>query len=306
MDQTTLALLFTEYGAHLQDEKGLAGVTREGYVAAVRSFLLRAQAEPEALLLPPDWTVADLDPRAVEIHLNALRDVQGWKPESIAQQASALQAFFRYLSERRYVSREPGHSLRPRLAGGPPPPPQGEEAAVLRLFRRPADSLEAARLLALLELLYGAGLRPMQAYTVTAVAAGEAGELAIALPEATLQALVSAEGAARVAAYLAQRERVTRGDPEAPFWVDRRGHACAPARLARHVKRAMEAEGLPGGAARLRQLAARHFAERGGDLRSLQRLLRTKRLGQLDRFQDDAGFADLVARFRKAHPREGG
>jgi site-specific recombinase XerC len=306
MDQTTLAAIVNEYASHLQAEKGLAPVTQEGYLAAVRAFLARAAADPASLLLPAEWELATLDKRALELHLNALRDRQGWKPESIAQQASALHAFFRYLLERGHIAHDPSGSLRPRLAEGPPPPPEGDEAAVLRMLERPGDSLESARLLALLELLYGAGLRPMQAYRLTALTLDERDlSLDAVLPETTLHAVVSAAGFARLLGYLTQRRQVTGNDGAAPFWVDRRGRACSSGRLARQIKQAMDAEGLAGGPASLRQLAARHFAERGGDLRSLQRLLRTKRLGQLDRFQPDASFGDLVERFRKAHPREG-
>jgi site-specific recombinase XerC len=306
MDQTTLTTIVSEYAAHLQAEKGLAAVTQEGYLAAVRAFLGRAAADPASLYLPAEWDLASLDKRALELHLNALRDRHGWKPESIAQQASALHAFFRYLQERRYIPHDPGRSLRPRLAEGPPRPPEGEEVAVLRLLARPGDTLESTRLLGLVELLYGAGLRPVQAYAITALTLDERDHsLTAEVPDAVLHAVVSEAGFARLLGYLTQRRQVAGNDGAAPFWIDRRGRACTPGRLARQIKQAMEAEGLAGGPAVLRQLAARHFAERGGDLRSLQRLLRTKRLGQLDRFQPDAPFRDLVAQFHKAHPREG-
>jgi integrase/recombinase XerC len=307
MDQTTLANIVNEYADHLQAEKGLAPVTRQGYLAAAQALLRRAQANPADLLLPPQWDLSMLNKRAVELHLNALRDRQGWKPQSIAQHASALHAFFRYLQERGYIPSDPAASLRPRLAETPPCPPQGDEAAVLRLLQQPAGKLDGARLTALVELLYGAGLRPAQVYRIQAITLDEPAGLATAvLSDAIVEMVVGAGGIQRLAAYLEARDAVTEGAPGAPFWVDRRGRGCTPARLARQVKRAMEAEGLPGGPAALRQLGARHFAERGGDLRSLQRLLRTKRLGHLDRFQPPAAFRDLVERFHKAHPREQG
>lgn len=307
MDQTTLAGIVSEYAAHLQAEKGLAPVTCQGYVAAAQALLGRALADPTALLLPPDWDLSILDKRAIELHLRALREHQGWKAESIAQQASALHAFFLFLKDRGYILSDPAGALRPRLPEGPPRPPQGDEAAVLRLLQQPAATLDGARLGALVELLYGAGLRPAQVYRIQALALDvPEGLVTAVLPDAIVHTAAGAEGLRRLAAYLDARHAITGDAPGAPFWIDRRGRACTPARLARQVKRAMETQGLAGGPAALRQLAARHFAERGGDLRSLQRLLRTKRLGQLDRFRPPAPFRDLVERFRKAHPREGG
>jgi len=79
MDTTTLAAIVSEYAAHLQAEKGLAAVTQEGYLAAVRAFLARAVGDPASLFLPEDWELPQLDRRSVERHLNALRDVQGLK-----------------------------------------------------------------------------------------------------------------------------------------------------------------------------------------------------------------------------------
>jgi site-specific recombinase XerD len=67
----------------------------------------------------------------------------------------------------------------------------------------------------------------------------------------------------------------------------------------------MEAEGLTGGPSVLRLLAARHFSERGGDVRSVQQLLQARRLGQLDRFVPEPDLKTLTAQFRRAHPRQG-
>lgn len=304
MDQTTLTTIVSQYALHLQAEKGLAPSTRNSYLTAVRAFLGRCAAAPEQLLLPEAWTPASLDKRALELHLNALRDGRNWKAGALAQQASALHAFFRYLQAQGHIQEDPAGSLRPRLPEAPPPPPSGEEAAVQRMFRRRVAGFEDARLLALLELLYGAGLRPSQAYRTRAVTAEAGGRVRIALPEDALEAVLSAEGLARLETYQTLRARAASTAPDAPFWVDARGHACSPARLARQVRRAMEAEDLAGGPAVLRQLAARHFIQRGGDLRSMQKLLRAKRLGRLDRYQDPPDFAGLVAQFKQAHPRQ--
>jgi site-specific recombinase XerD len=242
---------------------------------------------------------------------------------SMAYYITALSAFFRFLKSRHHIAANPCTRMRPRLDGTFSAPPADEAEAVLRLVEAPGDTLDRARLALLLELLYGAGLRPSQAYAVRALDL-EAPRVRILLGATWQELHLSPGGLERAVRYLAFRAEIVaslrsgaaaaqreaeqgedgqRGENMA-FWIDRRGRACPPARLARHISKAMRAAGLSGGPASLRLLAARHFGQRGADIRSVQHLLGARRLGQLDRFQPSADMKRLMAQFRRAHPRQ--
>ncbi|MBI4084202.1 MAG: site-specific integrase [Candidatus Lambdaproteobacteria bacterium] len=313
MEPLELSTVYREFAAYLQVEKGIAAATRRAYLKATERFLALCAGQPGALLLAPDWALAQLDRRAVEMHLGSLRTRRGWKTSSIALQATALREFFRFLHLKGHVAKNPLRGLRIGRVLQVPAPPAGDEAAVRALFPEASAGLAELRLALLLELLYGCALRPAQAYRLTGIdlAPGER-EARLVFGETALGVPLSAAGCGRVARYLEARRRALAGGgapaglaPAAvPFWVDERGRACSPARLARAVARAMERAGLGGGAPALRQLAARHFRERGADVRSVQRLLGARRLGTLDRFQPPE-FRDVVAQFRRLHPRAG-
>ena len=330
MKRTTLTSIVSEYATHLQAERAVAAGTRQRYVALARGLLAFCASEGDALFLPPDWGFADLDRRVVETFLNTLQAERGWKPMSMAYTITALSAFFRFLESRHHIGANPCARMRPRLDGTFRAPPADEAEAVLRMIEAPGDTLERARLALLVELLYGAGLRPGQAYAVRAlVVEAPQGRVRIRLGEAWQELALSPGGLARAERYLALRAEVLAargadsgaarepwvpGEPEpdgdgragenVAFWLDRRGRACAPARLARHVSKAMRATGLSGGPASLRVLAARHFGQRGADIRSVQHLLGARRLGQLDRLQPSTNLKRLMAQFRRAHPRQ--
>jgi site-specific recombinase XerD len=127
--------------------------------------------------------------------------------------------------------------------------------------------------------------------------------LRIEIGEQRLDVPLSPPGLVRVRHYLALRKAVLGRRRNAPFWVDERGQACTPERLARQLKRALESAGLPARPSLLRQLAARHFAERGADTRSVQRLLHARRLGSLDRYAPP-DFRGVLEQFRRIHPRQ--
>lgn len=304
MKHEVLRAIITDYSAFLQAEKGMAESSRRSYLTAATGFLKLCRAQPEALFLPEAWELSHLDKRAVEIYLNQLRDRRGWKAASLAQQASALRTFFSYLQTRGHLERNPARRLHPRVPARPFVPPEGEEAAVLALFQREPASLAEARLLVLLELFYGGGLRASQVYRIQSTTVRRRqGVVRLQLPGETLELPCSREGLARINAYLAQRRSVLAGQPKAPFWVDARGRTCTPARLSREVRRALASQGLDGGPTLLRQLAARHFRERGGDTRSLRRLLGVKRLGTLDRYAPP-DYQQVLREFRRVHPRQ--
>ncbi|MCH7478336.1 MAG: tyrosine-type recombinase/integrase [SAR324 cluster bacterium] len=304
MEQNQIQPVLSEYFTFLQAEKGLAPATQTGYLRAVEGFLGQCLAQPQALFLSQGWGWEQLDKRAVEIYLRHLADVRGWRPATVRNQAGALRAFFNFLHYRGRIQRNPARNLTP---GGPSPrrePPEGEERAVQRLLEAAPDSLAAARRVAAMELIYGGGLRPSEAYQVRRIRLLSGSKAVIGISEGKERSVeLSQAGRARLTAYLEQRGRVVKKGARRPFWVNERGEPVGPGTLARAVRRAMEEGGLPGGGKALRQLSARHFRERGGDLRSLKQLLGAKRLSGLDWFSPPDVRA-VYAQFRRIHPRQ--
>lgn len=310
--------LTTDYSAFLQDEKGLALSSRRTYLGAVANFFKMAHGQPERLFLPPDWAQSGkpeealplLDKRAVESYLNILKVERGWRPASVALQASALRGFFAFLQSRGLVKRNPARSLKPHVPHREAARPEGDEETVLRLFELDGSTLGGARVLLSMELMYGGALQSSQVYGIRSLkVARREGVVKIEIPGHSLEVSLGKDGLERAQGYLEHRRAAITTTPgrgrKAPFWVGETGAGVPPALLAREIKREMERAGLDPRPSLLRQLAARHFAERGGDIRSVRKLLRAKRLGSLDRYAATS-HREVFRQFRKAHPREEG
>lgn len=296
--------VLNQYSIYLQAEKGMADTSRASYLKAARDCIALLRDHPRDYFLAEDWDWHDVDKRALEIYLLQLREVKGWKPASVRHQASALRAFFAFLQARGHIARNPLRSFHPYSREEAGPLPEGEEQAVRKLFSGAADNLDGARLLAVLELIYGGGLRPSLVYGMSGLQVLKRLGLArITAGESSLDVPLSQAGLERLSNYRKMRRAVVGAGGQGPFWVDRRGRPASPARLARAVARAMEAAQLSGGGRVLRQLSARHFRERGGDMRSLKQLLRVKRLGNLDRY-GSPDYQTIAAQFRRYHPRQ--
>ena len=287
-------------------EKGMTPESIQTYLGLLRGLLTVLREDPGALMLPAEWQWSDIDRRALEIYLNDRIRKKRWSPNTQALNATALRSFFGFLVSRGHMERNPARSLKPRLPRRNLGVPAGDEEAVRAMFKDTPGGVNAVRRQLLLELLYGAMLRPSQVYHLRDMELSpREGQARLRLDGGDLEIPLSPEGIARARAYQEERQRMLTGGevPGAPaFWIDSRGRACTPARLAREVRRAMEAAGLEGGPRELRLLAARHFRERGGDTRSLRRLLGAKRLGDLDRY-GPKGFMEVARIVRRIHPR---
>ena len=296
--------VLNEYSEYLQAERGMSAATCTSYLKAARDCLKLLRGRPADFMLAAEWDWPQLDKRSLEIYFRHLEQGRGWKLSSVRQQASAIKSLFRFLLERGHIQRNPLKSYYPPGVREPPAMPEGEEAAVRALFEQSSPSLISARLLASLELIYGGGLRPSTAYGIHSLKLGRGTGMArMAIAEHTLELPFSPAGLSRLEAYLERRATAVKGRRLKPFWVDGRGGPVGHARLARAVKQAMEGAGLAGGGRVLRQLGARHFRERGGDVRSLKQFLGARRLGTLDAY-GPPDFRDIAAQFRRYHPRQ--
>jgi len=308
MQAADLSGILSDYATHLHERRGLGASAASAYLKAARELIEAVQAIPTALLLPPQAGLESVDKRALEIYLRYLESSRGWRRTTLATHLGALRAFFDFLASAGHVPRNPARGLQISVDKRVPPIPDGEEIRVRALLAGGPRGLTGSRVRLLAELIYGAGLRPSRVYSLRDLRVGAKRDAVMACWDGgETELTLSRDGLKRAQAYLEARDRLWRelgGGTNPPFWVGGRGRPLSGAALARQLRDAMKRAGLEGGPAALRKIAARHFRQRGADLRSLQKFLGARRLGGLERYQPPDWRA-VASAFRKFHPRAG-
>ena len=238
-------------------------------------------------------TVADL--RA----FLAMRRGEGLDNGSTARELSAVRAFLKFVGV-------PLPAMKgPRVKKGVPRPVAPDEAMALAedVAEDAAEPWIAARDLAVLLLLYGAGLRIGEALSLTGAA----------LPLGETLVVTGKRAKTRIVPLLPQVraavEDYARLNPwgvarDAPLFRGAKGGALNPAIIRRSVRAARARLGLGARTTphALRHSFATHLLARGADLRALQELLGHASLSSTQIYtQVDA--AHLLDVYRNAHPR---
>lgn len=264
---------------------GVSPHTRTAYAADVRQFV--AWAERGACAGP-----AQLDHRVMRRYL-AYLDTRDFARSSIARKAAALRAFARWLRRHGELEGDPGRRLRaPRGASRLPRVPKQAEAGAMvdaaldltaaeDLDANPVALAVALRDLALLELLYGAGLRISEVCGLRADDIDPRRHLLTVLGKGAKQRRVPLGEPAldAVTDYVARGRTALVGlaaaaDPAAEvLFLNRRGRPLTP----RDARRVLNRFPLPDGRAlhphALRHAYATHLLEGGADVRAVQELL---------------------------------
>lgn len=239
------------------------------------------------------------------------RLAQGWSalaPSTVARKASALRQFFGYLLDEKLRADDPSSAL-PRPAPRRPLPKILSHAEIRTLFERAELEAEggrppALRLLALLELLYGSGLRATELVALPLAAVPRDAPLLTVTGKGSQQRMVPVSGRARQALsrWLAVR-------PEGgKFLFPSRGNHLSRIRLFQLVKDLAARAGIDPGKVSphvLRHAFATHLLEGGADLRVLQMLLGHADIAttQIYTHVDAARLVELV---NTRHPLAGG
>jgi integrase/recombinase XerC len=233
------------------------------------------------------------------------RRANGLGASSAARELSGVRAFLRYAAEQQGTPAQLPRTRAPKRPRTLPRPAAPDEA--VELAENAADAASepwiGARDLAILLLLYGAGLRVAEALSLNAAVLPLGATLRVTGKRSKTR-VVPVVPAVREAIddYVRQCPYPLRGD--VPLFVGARGGPLNPDLVRRSVAGARRRLGLPDTLTphALRHSFATHLLARGADLRALQELLGHASLSstQIYTAVDAAHLLDV---YRHAHPR---
>lgn len=233
---------------------------------------------------------------------------QGWAhyaPSTVARKASALRQFYGFLVDEGLRADDPSDAL-PRPATRRPLPKILSHGDVEALFARAeleaaSDDAKAVRLLAMLELLYGSGLRATELVSLPLAAVPRDAPFLTITGKGGQQRMVPVSGRAKQALA---RWLPLRGAERSRFLFPSRDSHLGRVRLFQMLKAlAVRADLSPDAVSPhvLRHAFATHLLEGGADLRVLQNLL-----GHADiattQIYTHVDAARLVALVNERHP----
>ncbi|MBM3321794.1 MAG: tyrosine-type recombinase/integrase [Candidatus Eisenbacteria bacterium] len=170
------------------------------------------------------------------------------------------------------------------------------------------EGVWAARDLALIEMIYGAGIRLAEAAALDIGSIDLDAREARVLGKGNRERIVpfGREAARAVRAYLAVRHATNAGRSRVgrsePLFLNRRGGRLSRRGIERRVGRYLRLVGEGLTVHSLRHSFATHLLDRGADLRAVQELLGHRRLSSTQRYTHTTA-ETLLRAYRRAHPR---
>lgn len=235
-------------------------------------------------------------------------------PPSVARKIAAARAFFRYLVRRGEVEKSPAAELALPKVRRPLPTFLGVDAAKEVVESPRLTVVEGVRDRALLEMLYGSGLRVselcgLDLADVDLDASGKGGTARVRGKGNKERAVpIGSLAAAALAKYVARRDELAAGakskpaDPKALF-LSPRGQRLA----VRRVQEIVQKFGMAGAGRAdlhphaLRHTYATHLLDGGADLRAIQKLLGHSSLATTQRYTH-VSIDQLMKVYDQAHP----
>ena len=289
--------------AHVTHERGQSANTREAYERDIRQFLIfltRHLGYPPCL-----GDIAKLNAKTFRAFLAARRK-DGAISRSLSRQLSALRMFFRWLeTENIAANRAILQVARPKIPHSVPKPLNIAAAAAVIGGDQDAEGWIGNRDIAVLLLLYGAGLRIGEALSITRRDAPISGR--------DVMRICGKGGKERMVPILPvisqAIERYVDTCPyelglDGPLFLGARGGPLSPRLIQLTMEKLREALGLPATATphALRHSFATHLLSAGADLRQIQELLGHASLSTTQVYTE-VDQARLLAVYDNAHPR---
>ena len=281
---------------HLERERNASPHTIRAYGDDVRHFIEHLRREVGHEPRPQDVDTLLIRGFLAEMHRAGLRKA------STARRLASLRTFFRFLCREGVLDANPARVLlSPRLEKRVPVHLQ--ENQLQALLDVPGRTLAALRARAILELLYGTGIRCAELVGLDVEDVDVDERVVRVLGKGRKERVVPFGRPARAAvlAYLEERDKIGRTQA---FLVNARGQRLSDrsvrATVARRVRQvALDRRISPH---KLRHSFATHLLARGADLRAIQELLGHSSLSTTQRYTH-VELGRIIEIYRNTHPR---
>ncbi|MBI3548767.1 MAG: tyrosine recombinase [Elusimicrobia bacterium] len=261
--------LLDEFVRHLSLERGLSPNTHKAYGSDLRAYF--------AWLKERDPLKAT--PKELSDYLWELKSTKKLKPASLFRAMESLRAFYRFQVAEEKIEEDPTrHFKSPRLPRRLPKfLTQREAAALLKTAALGVSDFESARLYAMVELLYAAGLRASEVLSLKPQDANLTEGWVRVLGKGSKERVVPIHPRATQALtrYLKLRERQFPGKAAPEVFLSRGGRRLSRVQFWRDMKALGRRAGLDERLHPhlLRHSFASHLLQGGADLRSVQEML---------------------------------
>jgi integrase/recombinase XerC len=287
---------------YLDAQRGYSPATVGAYGTDLEGVHLFLGRRGKGLHLPAEVTKIDVTAFLADLHR------RGLAKSSVCRKLSALRAFYRFLRQRGLATEDPCAALsNPKMPKVHPKVLNVDQAMHLVETQGPPDP-EGLRDQALLEVLYGSGLRVSEALGLDFAHLDLDQHLARVLGKGRKERIVPLTGAAvdSLRRYLEQRGAFGPAAREQAIFLGRRGGRLTRRQADRIVKEAALRSGVPAGISphTLRHSFATHMLQAGADLRSVQELLGHARISTTQRYTH-LDLAQIMRVYDACHPLSG-
>ena len=260
--------MINDFEKYLALERGLSSNTVEAYGRDLRHL---------AEFLGGEEGMRDVDESTLHEFLASLHDI-GLQPTSQARVVAALRSFFKYLKSSGRIDRDPSLLIESPKCGRTLPDVLTVEEIDSMIAAIPPEKEESTRNRAIIEMLYGSGLRVSELcdLRISRISADEG--MAIIEGKGAKQRIVpvSDTALACIGAYMEQRARlsVRPGDDDILF-LNRRGGQLTRVMVFYIIRQLAELAGIRKRVSphTLRHSFATHLLEGGANLRAIQQML---------------------------------
>jgi len=301
VSEPVLREMLTGFRDDILDRRKHSLHTADAYVSDVQKFLDQLEG-----VSGPSATPLNFTPSAVRLYVHQMT-ADGFARASIERRRAALSAFARYLMRQGDLQSSPLSGLRQPRSRKPLPTVYPEKEVVAELDKPFLDQFQPVRNHALLEMLYGAGLRISELLGLRRAEIDVSRSTLRVTGKGAKQRLVpmSRKAAQALALYLeARREFLETKDLTDPgsLWLSDRGKPLTRFRAYQIVRSELAAlHGEKMSPHVLRHCFATHLLDHGANLRSVQELLGHRSLATTEKYTHVSA-ERLKEAYRQAHP----